>query len=487
MKNQDGEHEIIGTEANYKCYSVPFLPQVRCKRTKILRMWRSSPSIWRHNKYNQSNIQSFHSSLLRSESESPKKRKAWRQPSESHGRQKRSEEAQLFLYIGTMAKRMRKTEFLKWQLFGQKCIAVFGLSHEDWHQPWSCLFSRKSPRKHAQCAEYWLKFASRSNEKERRLSIGDVGIDGREEKFHSSLRRIDSDYENTLDPKLQEHFMWLSTNRETHFSTSSTSSSSSATTPSTTWESSWQTWWKSGHIGSWEDHWKAGWRDQQWRQYQWRAVRIFLFFRSHRMAILVRAMENVHTTPHCTHIFSLPARTTQYRFFQWNNSMLHFRHLESDPGACTAAHFVGRCFMFGSRAVWAKDGAFIPSSRICVTLVSASFRKTACHRMTLLCDFHATTFCSTPPHSDTSLILIPDNENLVNDDTGWNATFHCRRYSARGCTGWLFGIHHPRHTHSWRVEDREHLQWPQPRRNIPYLSRLEECDVRIKACEARDI
>ena len=173
-----------------------------------------------------------------------------------------------------------------------------------------------------------------------------------------------------------------------------------------------------------------------------------------------------HNTSPYAHLLT-PGTLHAVLHFQWDNLVLHFKHLETDAGAWKATHFVVRCLMFGSRAVWAQDGAFIPSSRICVTFVSASFRKGACHRMTLLCDFHATTFCSTPPHSDTSLILIPDNENLVNDDTGWNATFHCRRYSARGCTGWLFGRHHPRPTHSWRVEDREHLQWPQPRRNIP--------------------
>ena len=57
------------------------------------------------------------------------------------------------------------------------------------------------------------------------------------------------------------------------------------------------------------------------------------------------------------------------------------------------------CAMFN---VWIKSRMVkmelsFQAHGFCVTFVSASFRKSTCHRMTLLCDFHATTFCSTLP------------------------------------------------------------------------------------------
>ena len=155
---------------------------------------------------------------------------------------------------------------------------------------------------------------------------------------------------------------------------------------------------------------------------------------------------SVDTTPHRLHIFSLPTFHS-VSHFQWDNLMLHFKHLETDAGACAASHFVVRCLMFGSRALWAQDVAFIPSSRICVTFVSASFRKSACHRMTLLCDFHATTFCSTPP------LPIPVSSSSPTTRISSTTTLVGTQHSTVGATphvgapaGFLADIIHDTHT-----------------------------------------
>ena len=73
-------------------------------------------------------------------------------------------------------------------------------------------------------------------------------------------------------------------------------------------------------------------------------------------------------------------------------------------------------------------------------------------RQFVLGDFRSTTFCSTPP-SPISVSSSPPTENLVNDDTGWNTTIHTMRHSARGCTFWLCGRYHPRHSSGdqWRA------------------------------------
>ena len=107
--------------------------------------------------------------------------------------------------------------------------------------------------------------------------------------------------------------------------------------------------------------------------------------------------------------------------------------------------------------------------------------------MTLHCDYHATTFCSTPP------LLMPVSSSSPTTRISSTTIPVGTQHSTVGATPhvgapacFLTDTIHDTHTQLARGRPRT-FAVAAARTKHSYLSRLEECDVQIKACESRDI
>ena len=209
---------------------------------------------------------------------------------------KRCKEAQLYLYIGTVARWWEIQNFLVSQKLDRRLLPLLGLPHSDRHQPRRSLSSKESLRKDHRDATSRYKSSVRTDEKEGWLRSYDKSFGGpsgrtRKNKYSYSKERANHATKHTGPKDSTILGMAQLTSEDTHFSTTTTSSSSS---------SSWsRNWWEGTHW--WDTYWRDRWYDHQWQHHQW--VNWFFRFSVTEKAIPLQATVSVQTTPRRTHIF----------------------------------------------------------------------------------------------------------------------------------------------------------------------------------------
>ena len=266
--SRDGRNGVIRTGTDLQNRPVPFLLEAPATRTKILCLWRLSPTRWNAIKRIKARFQALIVPYyLARVNRSRRKKHGETQWPKDHWNamdaKKGSKEAREGHHRNQVATRREVLKFSAGPSMDRRILSMSGQPHDNRHLLRRAMAPNVSVREHHHTVLQRYKSASWTDESKKRFRNSYEGYrksSKRTRTPNSFIPKNETTRQRPFDEELQAKLEWLNQNLRPYFSQTSSSSSSS------------QNWWQHEHHqdSQWREYQDTRWQGHQWQDHRWR-------------------------------------------------------------------------------------------------------------------------------------------------------------------------------------------------------------------------